>query len=1223
MQTLSAGQYNALDSKSRRPCARVYVQKNYASIPFAGKTIQATTTHEKYPFTFEHTTGIAVMLYSKYNSVTTKYDLYIKTTNTAQTLWNASVKIANSASYDYLNATAIELANTNIAIIVNQSGTLYRMIVSTAGAVVTALTTMATTGVTPTLTKVGTDYWVAYEASGVLYYKTSADFVTWSAATNLTTKTGLTNAQYNPYLYYDSNSKLWCCFERVSDPAASPVVINVYYMISTNQGSTWAASVAQTTLVAGEGSCYRPTITDTGSYRYYSYALQQQVQNLDYGAGQHQLLISDTTNDRILMITGSTAANSRLVIYDRATSLYSYHQLSSHGMLSGSVKCMDYDPVNETIVIGLATNTVNQGGFIVFNEGTSAWAKYDESTTPAISIGRHLLSLRIKNNKIYYQGLNNSLNATFGVLDLSSLTNTALATTGVGVYPSVPLDMRTFVSDSYIVFTSAPSSGTYVAHPYMRVYSATDNSYLYQTNPGYGSAYNLKHYGTAGLYAKRTYDEENDYYFSPAQDTGASDDYGIIKYQVGVAAVSFIAYYSNADSNAYGLLPNVDVANTKYTNIRVLDYSEGKLYIQSYTLTLPGEGATEFCISIFNLDTTIVESYFAPTDANDYLTNFPSIDALFNKIMLASAYVPPTLEGSFFESNENDEIIFSSSSGITYKFTILATSSDANRIYYTRTADDAAWDTAVYLTSTRGDDYLKLVILSSKLSAFWNRTIDNVSEIRWDEDLSGEIEITDSVVAFNITKNEENKSNKCTVTIEDKLRLYHPLNYSSLRYDYLAENNIIRIEKGNNGYYIPAFYGYIGSGEAEDIRGSDVLYNLEVYDRSKMFYRKKVTTSFFEGQTVEYIADYIAANYMNLDAGEYDTLPAITTVIPNVQFIEEYPMDILQKIYQPYNYFPMFDESGELIAREYNYAATVDFTYYQDGTDTVAANKVPAMNVMSFGFGWNDDDLVNQVKVIGETDTTSETIFEEEYMGSIQGVAGWFSKSQQFTFYFSEDQTLECVEPRLSIEDSCGNKFFGGGESMTFTPGSGEHGENKYVVINQNSSNLITALYALIAAALLCTVLSGFGIGITAIFNPLAPILAMVITILGQVGSYYYDIFARPVGEPLPSTIEATANDVELQTKYGAIISKEIDNPFLNTYEICLALAENELEKSSWFRYIPKIRVLSCMAHQVGDVILVYNANTGNSYKVYLTEITQSYRRGEQDVDTLTGGLII
>jgi hypothetical protein len=52
-----------------------------------------------------------------------------------------------------------------------------------------------------TLTKVGSDYWVGYEASGVLYYKTSADFVTWSAATNLNTITGLTNSHYNPYLF--------------------------------------------------------------------------------------------------------------------------------------------------------------------------------------------------------------------------------------------------------------------------------------------------------------------------------------------------------------------------------------------------------------------------------------------------------------------------------------------------------------------------------------------------------------------------------------------------------------------------------------------------------------------------------------------------------------------------------------------------------------------------------------------------------------------------------------------------------------------------------------------------------------------------------------------------------------------------------------------------------------------------------------------------------------
>ena len=42
----------------------------------------------------------------------------------------------------------------------------------------------------------------------------------------------------------------------------------------------------------------------------------------------------------------------------------------------------------------------------------------------------------------------------------------------------------------------------------------------------------------------------------------------------------------------------------------------------------------------------------------------------------------------------------------------------------------------------------------------------------------------------------------------------------------------VTIEKGNNGEYNDAFYGYIGTGESTYKRGEQIVYRIDVWDKS-------------------------------------------------------------------------------------------------------------------------------------------------------------------------------------------------------------------------------------------------------------------------------------------------------------------------------------------------------------------------------------------------------
>jgi len=1222
MQTLSAGQYNALDKKYRKPNARVYVKRNYDSIPFDGKQLQSTETSERYPKHILHSDGRMVLVYSKYNSTNSKWDLYFKSSNITRTIWNSSVLLQSDTSYDYILPAVVQInSSNNLGIIVTRSSTdLFSCIVNTSGVIQTALADTTINGTNPSITKVGSTYWLFYERSDKIYYRTSTDFSSWSSENDFTLKTGLSNPHARPYCYYDTNNKLWVTFEYDTDLSANPDVWNAYYIISENNGSTWGSPVALTSLSAGDGSAAKTSIVDDGSYRYINYTLERQIQNLDYNSGNYTMYdqFYDATNNRILFTARAldgAVYKDGFTIYDIGTRTYTRYDEDDYSALADANK-IAYDKDNGIIIIGTLNN-----GIVTYNENTTAWNNYTTSSTPAIQ-NNHILAVAIENKKIYIVS-GDSYIGYQDVIDIDGASVTNLSSninvgSGVIYHAKIYLESNRFLimaNSAHTIWGSAPIrkfAKYYDKNTYELKF--TQGQYIINDPNPIGSLTYLPYQGAAGndqRKMKDAYDTVNRKLYIASEDTTSSYDYGIAVYNVNDSGITFDEYWSNVSGNSHGLLPNPLIAELNYCYITDMDFNitNNRLYLACGSIN--AGGTQEHFINVIDAITETSIEYYGRVGSDVYVTNFPSIDSSLIKILQGNN----TPGSKFLISDDNYNLYMYGINPVFHH--IIFTEFGEQRIYYQKSANDVDWSARTYLTSNSNDNYCNLGYSDSRLKAFWDKFNGNIYELRWDEDLATQINVSQYVESFKIDKTDEHNANSATIILSDSLGIFDPLNYSSLSHDYFAENNIIIIEKGNDGNYNDAFYGFIGSGSSIYKRGEQIIYTIDCWDRSKNFFTKKVTTPFFENKSIEYIADYIAQNYMSLAMDEYDTLPSLTDTL-SVQFIDETPMDILFKIYQPYNYFPLFNESGNLVAKEYNYNASIDFTYYKDGTDTVAVNKAPAMNIISFDYEWTDKELVNRVTVIGQTDTEEETIFDEEYMGFIQGVAGWFSKSTSFDFHFSNGDTLQCVEPRLSVEDSCGNRFFGGGESIS-TPGSGKQ---KYCIINQNVSNLIRTLYALIAAALVCSVLFGFGFGVSSVYNPLAAVVAMAITIIGQVGNFYYIIYAKPVGDAVPDTITQTANDTDLQIKYG-IIEKIIDNPFLNSEVKCLNLANNELEKVKWFRYIPTLTIVSNMAHQIGDVIKAYNPHTNENYKIFVTEISQSYKRGEQDIDVIRGGLIV
>ncbi|RLE64482.1 MAG: hypothetical protein DRJ38_05410, partial [Thermoprotei archaeon] len=1038
MQTLTVDQYNALDEKSRRPCAKVLLTSGTISIPFEGQAFTPQIESEFTPAVINHISGRYCIVFTRNVDVSgvTKRHLHFKNSDVNKYTFNSAVDLVSvipQNDYDYYNPCLVAIGTANIGIVVNREGTLFSMIVSAStGNIVTDLTNLNITGEHPTLFKMGTDYWLMYERSGELYYKTSTDFVTWSAESLVST--GLTNGKDYPYLTQDNSGKKWLLFEREDDVAIPPLK-NIYYMTSTDNGSTWSSASALTNLTTGDGQAVKPKLVDTDNYIWFSYVLKRTIQNLkdsNYPSDQQKFPAVDNTGNRVGMIVG----NKYLSIYDRLTGLYTTHDLTLHGLTSTNITSLAYDETNKIWVVGTYYN-----GLIVYDESTTAWYQYNTSTTPALQADMIKMGIITIENKIIYC-------VSWGLTTALKLEKINMNTNTVTVLGTITLEgsesdywVETRVNSNYIVtLVRTNNNASKIDYPHVYVFQKSTDSLLYNTRMAEGSQYRISSdntYATDSQFhtALFGWDKNNGIVYSLAYDANETSDNGIIAYQIGNSAISFVKYYSQLPGNSAGLLPNPDEINGKISFIKsvVFNDSTKRLYIEAYTTLESAGGEDENYYSVLNTLTDEVLEIYSNEDATAYSVNYPSLDVGIKKSLYAKSYIFLD-NATSLTSSDGKDLIFTSDKGLAvagrYTWHILTTESVGAGVLYRKSDDEITWTSPARLTKNALDNDLCLVAEGTKLVAFWDREEASGTHLYWDEDLSAEINLTEYVESLTITMSDENGANTASIQIADAEGSFNPLNYNSLRRSYLKEGTMVQIQKGNNNGYTPAFYGYIASGEASYLRNGEVLYNITLYDKSKNWFKKKVTTSFYQDQTVSSIIVDVITNYGGLTPSEYD-LPSITATIPKVQFIEEYIMDILYKLYQAYGYFPYFDESGILRAREINMDATTDFTYYENGTDTVAENKASAMNVVEFNHRWSDDELVNKVTVMGQTRDPVETVFPEEFMGFIQGSAGWFSKSNDFTFYFSEDKTLLAVNPRLEVKDSCGNQFFGGGESLS------------------------------------------------------------------------------------------------------------------------------------------------------------------------------------------------
>lgn len=328
---------SALDSETRNPVVTAYSESADSEIPFNGQRLHNTGESERFPGGLLHSTGRYFTVYSR--TASDRGDLYIDFSDTGRASWNGPIKLTTAGAFEeYLFPTIVELGNTakDIGIVfmfrtASAAQHLKFMVVSTAGAVVTAVTTIDATGGSIFWYEPGVIKWsddstytmICPRFNGTTWdlyrftHAATAGVASWSAWTNTGAMTfsggdAVTGEKRRPFIYAPTVAGVpqhWLMFDRVDSTSGTQTRKNCYYAKNSAKLVGTLATTRFTTSTTNLGTSYiDPSMAQPSSY-----------------AANTMAVAYTKTNQSVLLNTSSTPAlsanSANFIHYDEAADL--------------------------------------------------------------------------------------------------------------------------------------------------------------------------------------------------------------------------------------------------------------------------------------------------------------------------------------------------------------------------------------------------------------------------------------------------------------------------------------------------------------------------------------------------------------------------------------------------------------------------------------------------------------------------------------------------------------------------------------------------------------------------------------------------------------------------------------------------------------------------------------------------------------------------------------
>ena len=531
-----------------------------------------------------------------------------------------------------------------------------------------------------------------------------------------------------------------------------------------------------------------------------------------------------------------------------------------------------------------------------------------------------------------------------------------------------------------------------------------------------------------------------------------------------------------------------------------------------------------------------------------------------------------------------------------------------------------AWDAhgaRVQLTAGNSSSYpAPAVDADDVLWLMWDK-LDLASSqftLTWDRDF-GEFNLLPDLVGKVQVKWEMKKPNSLSMAVT-RGHLYDPQNTLSTYRDLLKKGRRITLKLGeivgdttyleNQGQFI------VVDAQMSYRKGDHPRLTVRAESYSTIWKEQHLTVSaLYEESNPNDILENLLSVNAALDAADYSIPASLVNEHPiEYQFVDMAIWDAIEEILDHFFYTPYDDPDAVFTIKRLDLARAVDHTY----SDLTAIDSFTPDDSYS--------DFTNQVRVIGETHDYLNVLYSDQLIKQMTGTVGWFETVDDTTVYYTDDGTLKCKNPRLVVTQSIElqgllMEALATGQGREYI--SSEDADEQYVVVSMDVPDLTAAA----AAAIIALALIGYSAVKCVKCGPYILALSLattaVVNILGAVANYAYEIWAQPYGVEKLS-IEYVANDTAHQVELDVhIVLRQIDDPLADEVGICKQVADGNLAIVAAQRNRVRFGKVAHLQDEKLDKIQVNHPYNGLPMEILVVGITRTYEKGKAITDEIEG----
>jgi hypothetical protein len=458
--------------------------------------------------------------------------------------------------------------------------------------------------------------------------------------------------------------------------------------------------------------------------------------------------------------------------------------------------------------------------------------------------------------------------------------------------------------------------------------------------------------------------------------------------------------------------------------------------------------------------------------------------------------------------------------------------------------------------------------------------------------------------------------------------LFDPYNQGSLFSIYLRKGRRLTLRWGEKvgatDYWQAAGTFYVTKAKLAFERGQYPTVEVEAEDRRALWANHHIyATEAYEELPVA-ILEGLMQNHAGFSSGEV-AFPAAfdNQVTIQHQWVDTTLDEIVNQLCNRFGYYFRLTVDNKASARKISETNAVDHAY----TDLT--------KIIRFSPDDEYSDFTNRVTVQGQERSFTDVLFAEERVGMLSGTVGWWGYRNNFDIYYSDDKERTCRNPRLVVVESAtsiGFRLAGSiQERISYIDPF-----DKYCIVAVSAPNLVPLLITLLTLEFAAMLWkpdpvqvgpSGSGFTIPVAEGIRNAILLLILMILSSVGNFQYEIWAQPTGK-IRRSVQSTADDLTHQAEIALVVEKKIEDPLCYSVPDCAAVAAFELMVARLQRRRVSLQKVAHLQDEEGDTITFPHPYSGQTIKVFITDLRRSMVIGEPGsdnggfFDSITGWVI-